>query len=272
MWGVTVTEKSPCWLSLTARGTPGHGSAPRRDAAVPRLIAALDRVRRVETPIKVLDEVDRMFLTLSSTAAREDRAGFATLKTALDENSAFQRRFLANPGFNALVRNTVSITVLAGGSRTNVVPGTARAELDARLLPGERCEDFTRAIREVISDEQVEIETLLSFPSRSSSADTALFRAIERVAANRDPDALVIPRMIGGFTDAHWFRERGIIAYGFVPRSLSSKDSRGIHGADERVSIENLTNGVSVLIEIIEQVGSTPEAPTNDAIRPSADP
>ena len=195
-----------------------------------------------------------MFLALSSTAAKEDQAGFATLTTALEENTAFQRRFLANPGFNALVRDTISITVLSGGSRTNVVPGAARAELDARLLPGERCEDFTRSIREVIADDQVEIETLLSFPSRSSASDTPLFHAIERVAATRDPRALVIPRMIGGFTDAHWFRERGIVAYGFVPRWLSSKDTRGIHGADERVSIENLGEGVAVLTEIIEQL------------------
>jgi acetylornithine deacetylase/succinyl-diaminopimelate desuccinylase-like protein len=263
MWGVTVTEKSPCWLALTASGTPGHGSAPRSDAAVPRLIAALDRVRRVESPVKVLGEVDRMFLALSSTAAKEDRAGFASLSTALEENSSFKRRFLANPGYNALVRNTVSITVLSGGSRTNVVPGTARAELDVRLLPGERCSDFTRSIRQVVADDQMKIETLLAFPSRSSASDTALFQAIRRVARAHDPRALVIPRMIGGFTDAHWFRERGIVSYGFVPRWLSSKDTRGIHGADERVSIENLTRGVATLIEILEAIDQPPALSSN---------
>ncbi len=280
MWGVTVTEKSPCWLALIAEGTPGHGSAPRSDAAVPRLITALDRVRRVEAPIKVLSEVDQMFLSLASTAAKEDRAGFASLSTSLAENSAFRRRFLANPGFNALVRNTVSITVLSGGSRTNVVPGTARAELDARLLPGESCEAFTQAIGQVIADDQVRIETLLSFPSRSSSSDTALFRAIRRVARAHDPRALVIPRMIGGFTDAHWFRERGIVAYGFVPRWLSSKDTRGIHGADERVSVENLTRGISTLVEILEAVDQPPPAkqaapgasPGRASPKPPADP
>jgi acetylornithine deacetylase/succinyl-diaminopimelate desuccinylase-like protein len=256
MWGVTITEKSPCWLELTTRGTPGHGSSPRRDAAVPRLIAALDRIRRVESPVRVLREVEDMFLALAATAPPGDQAGFVALSAALEEDSSFRRRFLANPGFNALVRNTVSITVLTGGPRTNVVPGSARAQLDVRLLPGERCNDFTRAIRDVVADPDVQIATLLSFPSRSSSADTDLFRAIERVALRSDPGALVLPRMIGGFTDAHWFRERGIVAYGFVPRRLSPEETRGIHGADERVSIQTLEAGVETLVAIIEELAA----------------
>jgi acetylornithine deacetylase/succinyl-diaminopimelate desuccinylase-like protein len=254
MWGVTITEKSPCWLAVETRGTPGHGSAPRRDAAVPRLIMALDRIRRIETPVRVLAEVEDMFLALAANASLDDRAGFVSLSTSLQHDPVFRRRFLANPNYNALVRNTISVTVLQGGSRTNVVPGTARAEIDARLLPGERCDDFAQGIREVIADDQVEVTPILAFPSRSSPSNTPLFEAIERVAKRADPDAIVVPRMIGGFTDAHWFREQGIVAYGFVPRWISGDDARGVHGADERISVENLENGTRTLIEIIEQI------------------
>jgi len=262
MWGITVTEKSPCWLELSTRGTPGHGSAPRRDAAVPRLIAALDRVRRVESPIHVLPEVEAMFLALAATAPPDDRAGYVSLAEALGEEADFRRRFLANPGNAALVRNTVSITRLEGGSKTNVVPGIARAELDARLLPGEQCADFTRALQDVIADPHVRVETLLAFPSVSSPPDTDLFRAIERVAQRHDPDALVVPRMIGGFTDAHWFRDLGIVSYGFVPRWIDSDDASGVHGVDERVSIENLEQGVAVSVEILEALAEP--APPGD--------
>jgi len=254
LWGVTVTEKSPCWLSISTRGTPGHGSAPRRDAAVPRLVSALDRVRRSESPIRVLAEVEAMFLALAATADEQDRAGFVSLSTALGEDSAFRRRFLANPSYNALVRNTVSINVIAAGSRTNVVPGSARAEIDARLLPGERCEDFRRAIEAVVADREVAVAVGLQFSSRSSPADTALFSAIEAVARLSELPALVVPRMMGGFTDAHWFRERGIVAYGFVPRWLTPEDARGIHGAGEKVSIANLQAGSETLLAIIEEL------------------
>jgi acetylornithine deacetylase/succinyl-diaminopimelate desuccinylase-like protein len=254
MWGVTVTEKGPCWLQLKTRGTAGHGSAPRGDAAVPRLVEALDRVRRIETPIRVLDEVATMFRALAPSAPPEDQAGFANLAQGLASDSSFRRRFLANPGYNALVRNTISITVLEAGSSTNVVPGEASARLDIRLLPGEDCSEFVGALTDVIGDPHVEVEILLSFPSHSSSAQTALFEAIDRVAHRKNPEAIVVPRMIGGFTDAHWFREQEIVAYGFVPRWLSRSETRGVHGIDERVSIANLEAGVSTLLEIIDEL------------------
>ena len=92
-----------------------------------------------------------MFLALAATAPVEDRAGFISLSHALAEDSAFSRRFMAQPSYNALVRNTLSITVLEGSSRTNVVPSSARAEIDIRLLPGERCEDFIEALKAVIA-------------------------------------------------------------------------------------------------------------------------
>ncbi len=254
VWGVTVNEKSPCWLKVEAYGRPGHGSAPSPDHAVPRLVAALDRVRRIESPIRVLPIVEEQFAAMAPVAPPDDRAGFSELKAAVVSKGPFQRRFLANPGWNALVRNTVSITVLEGSHTTNVVPARAMAHLDARLLPGERCEDFTQSIRRVIADERVQVTPLLAFPSVGSSPETALFRAIERVAEVEDSEAIVVPRLTAGFTDAHWFRELGIVSYGFVPRRLSAADSAGIHGVDERVRIEQLIESGRLTARILEEL------------------
>lgn len=254
IWGVSVTEKSPCWLELSARGPPGHTSAPDPDAAVPRLVAALDRVRRIETRVEVIPEVQRMFDAQAAAAPEEDRAGYRDLARALAEDRDFRRRFLDNPARDALVRDTLAITVLEGAPRTNVAPARALAHVDARLLPGESCDDFAGAIANVVAEQGVEVRVLLSFDSRSSPVDTALYRAIEAVAARLDPDAVVVPRVTAGFTDAHWFRDLGIVAYGFVPRWLSAEETRGIHGADERVSIENLERGTRTLVAIVEEL------------------
>lgn len=254
VWGVGVTEKGPCWLRLSARGTPGHGSAPRDDAAVPRLVAALERVRRLEHPLRVVPEVERMFAALAPALPPEEAARFRQLRSALASDPAFRERFLDERGYAALVRDTVSPTVLSAGDRTNVVPAEARAELDARLLPGRRCEAFVERIVAAIGDPSISVEPILSFSSRSAPIDTPLYRAIERVAARSDPDAIVVPRVGAGFTDAHWFRELGVVAYGFTPRWHRPGEQRGIHGAGERLSIENLTRGVEALIEILQEL------------------
>ncbi|MBY0399967.1 M20/M25/M40 family metallo-hydrolase, partial [Myxococcota bacterium] len=251
IWGVALTEKTPCWLELRAHGRGGHSSAPTSEDAVPRLVAALDKIRRAESPVRVLSEVEQMFAALAPIAPEWDRAAYLNLAGTLERDEGFRRRFLDNPGQNALVRNTISITLLQGGPATNVAPSVARAQLDARLLPGRTCAEFAAAIGALIDDATIEIEEILSFSSRASSADTPLFRAIEAVSARQDPKGLVVPRLIGGFTDAHWFREMGIVAYGFVPRTLTSEEAEGVHGVDERIAVDALTKGIGLQIDLV---------------------
>jgi acetylornithine deacetylase/succinyl-diaminopimelate desuccinylase-like protein len=254
VWGVAITEKNPCWLRVTASGTPGHSSVPPRDAAVPRLISTLTQLQNMETNVAVIPEVAAMFAALAPFAPPEDRAGFADLESAFENDPAFRLRFLSNLQYAALVRATLVPTVLEGSPRTNVNPASATAHVDARLLPGESCSAFASHIRTLITDPGVSVEPILSFPSRTSSADTPLFHAIERVAAAADPGAVVVPRVISGFTDAHYFRDRGLVAYGFIPRWRNADEPWGVHGPDERISIVNLERGVTTLIAILEEL------------------
>jgi acetylornithine deacetylase/succinyl-diaminopimelate desuccinylase-like protein len=254
LWGVAFAEKSPCWIELVARGRGGHGSAASGDGAIPTLVAALERVRRLKPPIRVTPEVAQMFAALAPYAAPEDRDGLAHLGAALADDPAFRTRFLAERGRAALVRSTLEITVLEGGSSTNVVPAEARAEIDARLLPGERCTEFAEQVRAATETPELELRILLDFETQASPTGSELFRALERVAARGERPAVVVPRVISGFTDAHYFREVGVVAYGFVPRWLDPRDTRGIHGPNERISLENLTRGVRTLVEILEEL------------------
>ena len=253
LWRVAISEKTPCWIQLRARGPAGHSATANPNASVSRLIAALEKVRTLETKIQLTPEVIKMFraLALSETPQRKH---YRNLKQALRKNSHFRRWFLSDPGRNALVRNTVAITVLSGSQLTNVLPSEAFAHLDARLLPGESCQEFARQIEQRIADPMITLERLLSFSNRSSSIESTLFRAIEKVAKQDNPNAQVIPRITTGFTDAHYFREIGIEAYGFTPRWLDPGEIRGVHGVNERISIENLERGIQTLVRILEAV------------------
>jgi len=233
LWRVGIVEKSPCWLRVVAHGTPGHSSVPPLDAAVPRLIAALERVIRIESPVRVVPEVAQMHLS---------------------EDPAFRHRFMTLRFQAALVTNTLTVTVLEGSSRTNVLPPEAVAHIDARLLPGESCERFNQRVREAIADPGISTEVLLSFEERSSSADTPLYAAIEAIAAKSDPPAHTVPSVTIGFSDAHYFRDVGVTAYGFVPRAMRREDYSGVHGHNERADVGSLANAVTALLEILEEL------------------
>ena len=254
LWRVGVVEKSPCWLRVVAYGTPGHSSVPPLDAAVPRLIAALERVARIKSPVRVVPEVAQMYRTLAELAPPDDAAGYANLARHLEEDSTFRQRFMTLRFQAALVTNTLTVTVLEGSSRTNVLAPQAVAHIDARLLPGESCERLTQRVQDAIADPGITTEVLLSFEAHSSSADTPLYAAIEAVAAQSDPPARVVPSVTLGFTDAHYFRDVGVTSYGFTPRAMRREDSSGVHGHDERADVGSLAIAVTTLIEILEEL------------------
>jgi len=254
LWRVGVVEKSPCWLRVVAHGTPGHSSAPPLDAAVPRLISALERVDRIDWPIRVVPEVARMYRALAELAPPDEAAGYADLDRYLGEDPVFRGRFMTLRFQAALVTNTLAVTVLEGSSSTNVVPEQAVAHIDARLLPGESCELFTLRVQEAIADPGISTEVLLSFDAHSSPASTPLYAAIQAIAAKSEPQGHVVPTVTIGFSDAHYFRDAGVTSYGFVPRAMRREDASGMHGQDERADVGSLAVAVTTMLEILEEL------------------
>jgi acetylornithine deacetylase/succinyl-diaminopimelate desuccinylase-like protein len=253
-YGVDVMEKAALWLRITAKGPSGHGSIPLENSSVNRLLKALDRLRAWETPISVSSAVAQGYRI---RAARQSdpvlKAAYANLGKSL-RNPALRKKLLADTTLNAEVRNTLTITGLHGSDKVNVIPGTAWAQIDARLLPGETPEGFIAKLRAVLADPGLEIEMLEGSTPTSSSADTALMNAIRKVAARRDPDVPVIPTMLTSSTDSAKFRTLGITAYGFEPFKMDDGELDRSHGDDERLSVENVGFGLQFLYEVLMEL------------------
>ena len=254
-YGIGVTEKVPYWLRLTARGSAGHGSIPRPDNAAARISRALGRIAAWRTPVRLTPPAERYFKDLSTREADPRRRRWLADPAAALRDPAGLRFFASNLYYDAILRNTVSITVLKGSETTNVIPPEASAELDVRLLPGERPPDFVRALREVIADSLVEITPLR--PERqatTSPLDGPMMEAIRGAVEAMEPGALITTPMLAGYTDSYYYRSIGIGAYGISPFRLTEEDARTVHGNDERVTVENLRFGVEFMYRIVEQV------------------
>jgi len=256
-YGVGTTEKSPFWLNLTAHGTPGHGSRPTPDNPVHRLVRALSRIAAYQTPLVVTPVVERYFRDLSTIETDPARrAALADPRAALRDSAA--ARFLTGDlTYNALLRNTISITGLQGSDKTNVIPPLARAALDVRLLPGQDPQAFLADLVRVVGDSGVDITPQgPSWPATESPTETELFRAIVAAAHERTPDALVTTPPLTGFTDSHYFRRLGIVSYGLSPFPLNQAESRGVHGNDERVSLDDLGFGVHFMYDVVARIAA----------------
>lgn len=254
-FGVDTAEKAPYWLRLRARGKPGHGSRPRRDAATHRLARALARVVDWETPIKILPGVEKFFRDLAPLESGERREQFRNFRAAMAD-SEFRSWLTSQEMYNYLVRNTVSLTVLSGSQQTNVIPGEAVAHLDVRLLPGENPDAFRAALGSVLADDSIAIEPIQTEyrPANESPTATELFASIERAAARHAPTAAVTTRMLSGYTESGLFRELGIVCYGFSPFILTEGENANTHGDNERISVHNVRRGVRLLFDVVEPV------------------
>ncbi|HEY7786285.1 MAG TPA: M20/M25/M40 family metallo-hydrolase [Pyrinomonadaceae bacterium] len=253
-YGVDVMEKAALWLLITAKGPTGHGSIPLSNSSVERLLSALERLRKWETPIEVLPAVAEGYRI--KAAQQSDpilKNAYRDLKKAF-KDPVLRKKLLSNSTLNAEVRNTFTITGLKGSDKVNVIPGVASAQIDARLLPGETPDGFIAKLRRVLNDPSLEIEVLEGSTPTGSSVDTALMQAIRKVAARRDPGVPVIPTMLTSSTDSAKFRPLGIIAYGFEPFKLDDNELNRSHGDDERLSLENLGFALQFLYEVIMEL------------------
>jgi acetylornithine deacetylase/succinyl-diaminopimelate desuccinylase-like protein len=256
-YGVDVMEKAALWLRITASGPAGHGSIPLENSSVNRLLNALARLRTWETPISVHPAVAEGYrMRAKQQTDPVLKAAYANLEQALKQ-PALRRRLLADSTLNAEVRNTFTITGLHGSEKVNVIPGSAWAQIDARLLPGETPEGCIAELRRVLNDPELKIEVLEGSTPTGSNVDTALMQAIRNVAAKRDPGVLVIPTMLTSSTDSAKFRTAGITAYGFEPFKLDDVELERSHGDDERVSVENIRFALQFLYEVLIELNGS---------------
>lgn len=257
VFSVEVTQKVPMWLRLNAVGPGGHGSSPSPRSAVLDLIEALERLRQDPFAPRIVPEVGDFFRDL---AALHSGAGhLADPERLIEAPERLAALHRSNPTLHALTRNTCAVTRLNASSTINVVAPAAWAELDCRLLPDQAPRAFIHELRKRIAQPSISIEVLLSFTPAVSSTDTDLYRTIESVTARRFPGSTVIPAVTAGFTDSRFFRDRGIVAYGFSPAVLTGADQGGVHGNNERISVKNVERGWRTMLDLLETIAVAPD-------------
>jgi acetylornithine deacetylase/succinyl-diaminopimelate desuccinylase-like protein len=255
---IATAQKVVAQFAVRAKGRTGHGSMPHGDCATVKLIRALDRLVSWETPFVVIPLVKEYFANLVKVRPPEETKGYQDIEEGLLDPS-FAEIFIANPQYNAMVRNTITPTILKAGQKINVIPSEAEAAFDCRLLPGTSGEAFFAQLKEVTGDAEVELVPLPEFESNplpASPLDNELYQAIEKVAQRKDPGCVVTPFLITGATDSRFFRQIGVPCYDFSPFRLRQEDAKFVHGHNERISIENLGFASEVIFEIINEVAA----------------
>ncbi|MDJ0954105.1 MAG: M20/M25/M40 family metallo-hydrolase [Acidimicrobiia bacterium] len=262
---VTVAEKGPAWRSLRLPGTPGHGSQPHgTDNALVGLAEAITKLAETPTPVDISPSWVEF---ISSIGLQPEVVRRLTdpdlIDDAIDDlDDADFARWV-----HACTHLTVAPTLMASGQKQNTIPDLGEASLDVRVTPGQDAEtvddQFRKALGPALYD-RIEIIDDLDFPANRSDTEGPLWEAIAAAANELAGPATLVPMLTPVLTDARFFRQRGVTAYG-VGLFAGDMDFAGalsmFHGNNERVgvtSVELTTQMLAATVALFgELTGST---------------
>jgi len=242
---IGTTEKGYLSIRLSAEGKPGHSSRPPRQTAVgivSRAIAMMDDNRMPATLEYVLPTLKKIgYLLPFSKQFALANAGILKRKLVKELEKL--------PETNALIRTTHAATIIEGGIKDNILPGSASATVNMRLLPGDTIESTMEHFREAINDPRVKMEIADEIhgweASRLSSTEDSAYLTLELVVRQIFNNVPVAPFVFLAATDSRHYQPICNNIYKFSPYLIAPEDHSGVHGINERISQENLVRMVA---------------------------
>ncbi|MFM1650604.1 M20/M25/M40 family metallo-hydrolase [Brevibacillus sp. B_LB10_24] len=270
---ITTRDKIYVSLKLTAAGKPTHSSRPMTESAISHLTQALAKITQWDTDPTLNEQTREYFRALSRTAKEPLASHLKKLAEGKKPEELREAgRKVVELGdypllWHALMRNTVAPTMVNAGIKENVIPGTAEAIINVRLVPGSTPYEVMEQLRKVVNDPEVKIELASGMTDSeareyydkktnapASPVDTELYRALEESSKQVWPKAEVVPALFEAGTDGSAWRDRGVPVYGIYPYPLDNETLERMHGNDERISIRSLNEGTEMIYETLRKV------------------
>ena len=265
VYTVNTAEKGLLWFKVKAKGTPGHGSLPdAADNPIIRINQVINKLSKFRTRARLVPTT-RQFLTgLAQADSTLQPQLSQILEHPRESDAALAELDKSAPAVADEVRPrlkmTITPTIIRGGYKENVIPSECETVFDCRMLPGQTTSEAMANVKKLLRDvglDKLSFETIQIQEPTESPVQTPLFDVIREVLSEAEPGCAIVPFLMAGGTDSRFFRRMGSVCYGFHPlRKQSNPDRKPMrleHGVDERISVENLIFGVSVLYETVKR-------------------
>jgi carboxypeptidase PM20D1 len=251
---IGIAEKGYLTIDLKVQGEGGHSAMPPKQTTISILAAAIHKLEQNPFPAD-LKGVARQTLECVGAELRFCKKVFYANIWLF--KPLIKRRMAKVPSYNALLRTVFSATMIKGGIAENVLPSQASATVNFRIITGETTESVVKHVRDTINDSRVQItlrEKGERNPSSVSDITDKVCLSIQNSIKEIYPDVVVAPYLVLAFTDSWHCRELSDQIYRFAPFKMAPGDSERVHGKDERVSVDNLRDGVKFYIQLIRNI------------------
>ena len=257
---VGIAEKGSVTIELSIDGEGGHSSAPPDRTAIGELSRAVVRLEENGMPSRI-DGVTALFL--DALAPELPFAPRLVLANRWLFDGVLAWGFQRLPPLAAMARTTTAVTMFEAGVKSNVLPVRASAVANFRIHPRDDVDDVLAHVRDVVDDERVKIEIVKRTPPREPSpvspVGSETFVALQRTIRSLFPNAIVVPYLVLGGTDARHYARLSDNVYRFSPYRMGTEALELAHGTNERIEVANLKRGVRFYRQLLLDSAGPPQ-------------
>ena len=248
---INVAEKGSLTIQVIGKAEGGHSSMPSSKSSVGYLAEALLKLENNPVPGKL----EGISLGLFDEVSKQMPFQYKILFANLWLFEPLINNFLSDsPTMNAVIRTTTAPTMLSASNRLNVLASEAVGTVNFRLHPRDNPEKIVNFVKDLISNENIEVKNLSAGTLASSVSDweTEGYRAISNSVREVYGDIIVAPGLMVGGSDSKHYAKAAKNSYRFNPFPLSVNELSGLHGIDERIKKDDFLNGIRSYIKIIQ--------------------
>jgi carboxypeptidase PM20D1 len=249
---IGITEKGYLSLKLSINMEGGHSSIPGKESAIILLNNAVSNLVNKQMKPQISEPLDDFIRYLGPEMPFYARVLFANKWIF---KGLLLTIYKGSPSGNALIRTTTAPTIFKAGIKDNVIPASAEAVVNFRILPGETSDEIINHVAKVIGDKRIKIEiydSLVNEPAPVSPVDGQDFNIVTETIRQVFPEAVTVPTMMLGASDSYHFSENTENIYRFAPLQLTTGDMERIHGLNERNGKDEFKKGIGFYYQLIK--------------------
>lgn len=247
---VGVAEKGYASYEFSVEKEGGHSSKPAKETAVDILVTALYKLRQQTPPVTLTPPV-KEFLNRVGTSSNSFLTRMAFNNMWLFKGFV-EGQLAAQPEGSAMLHTTIVPTIIQTGVKDNVIPSTAKAIVNSRILTGETVASVQAYMEKIINDSRVKIKRVSRFggdPSTATSVQSPAFKRVESAITQNVPDVIPAPYLMIGATDSRAYRSISDGVLNFLPMT----DGKGYHGINERLPLRDLRRSINFMMTLLEE-------------------
>lgn len=250
---IGIAEKGDVTLRLSlSLENGGHSMMPPEETAISILSNAIVKLERHPFPGQISGASKAMFEYIGPEMSLPYKVLFAN--QWLTENMIVQQ-LSKDPTTNAMLRTTVSPTMIEGGVKSNVLPTRVSAIINLRILPGETIASTQAYITQLIADDRIKVEVAEGLyhvnPAPVSSTSAFGFQVIQKSIQQIFSDVVVAPGLVIASTDSRHFHDLSSQIYRFMPLRLTKAEIKSFHGKNEHIRTENYKQLIQFYYQLI---------------------